>query len=141
MDREKKIKKYKRYSNIFFTVAAFLIVSALASYFGSQYLVKYQIHKVNCISIFKRIFSLVKYFSFSKNVLLANDSTAIEFWLYPNNVSTVKRKYYLFNVENPDEVQAGTAKPNLTQKGPYCFNGMCQFGFLSFYIVLKVIIF
>ena len=47
----------------------------------------------------------------------------MSFWLYPNNVSSVKRKYYLFNVENPDDVEAGIAKPNLTQKGPYCFNG------------------
>ena len=54
---------------------------------------------------------------------MASDSKAMSFWLYPNNVSSVKRKYYLFNVENPDDVEAGIAKPNLTQKGPYCFNG------------------
>jgi hypothetical protein len=49
MEREKNVKKYRRYSKIFFVVASFLIVSSLVSYFGSQYLIKYQIHKVKMI--------------------------------------------------------------------------------------------
>jgi hypothetical protein len=47
----------------------------------------------------------------------------MSFWPNPNSVSRVQRKYYFFNVDNPDQVQLGTAKPKLTQKGPYCFNG------------------
>ena len=62
-----------------------------------------------------------------KNVFLANGSKAMSFWPNPGSVSRVQRKYYFFNVDNPDQVQSGTAKPRLTQKGPYCFNGLLIF--------------
>lgn len=53
--------------------------------------------------------------------MLANNSKAYGYWANPP--AKVIRKYYLFNVTNPIEVEQGTAKPRLTEMGPYCFDG------------------
>ena len=60
----------------------------------------------------------------NQNIYLANGTKAYDIWINNNNYATVKRKYYFFNVDNPIEVEQGTAKPKLTEKGPYCFNGI-----------------
>lgn len=50
--------------------------------------------------------------------MIQEDSPAYKFWLNPP--AKIYRKYYLFNVENPHEIQQG-GKPNLTQRGPYTY--------------------
>ncbi|CAF1030388.1 unnamed protein product [Brachionus calyciflorus] len=53
-----------------------------------------------------------------ENVKITPDSKAFQFWLNPP--ASIYRKYYLFEVTNPQEVLNG-AKPNLRQRGPYTF--------------------
>ena len=48
------------------------------------------------------------------------DSKAYEFWTKPP--ALILRQYFLFDVRNPIEVQAGTAKPILVQRGPYTYS-------------------
>lgn len=51
--------------------------------------------------------------------MIQEDSPAYKFWLNPP--AKIYRKYYLFNVENPEEVEKGE-KPRLTQRGPYTYS-------------------
>ncbi|XP_065349051.1 sensory neuron membrane protein 2-like [Cloeon dipterum] len=54
-----------------------------------------------------------------KNVVLAKDSTSYKFW---NKLSQpVEFKVYIWEVENPDEVQSNGAKPKMKETGPYTY--------------------
>lgn len=50
--------------------------------------------------------------------MIQEDSPAYKFWLNPP--AKIYRKYYLFHVENPDEIERGET-PRLTQRGPYTY--------------------
>ncbi|CAF0919380.1 unnamed protein product [Brachionus calyciflorus] len=75
-----------------------LILSAVGSFFLSEYMVQNKIHE---------------------NVVIKNGSDAYKFWLDPP--ATIYRKYYLFDVRNPLEVEKGE-KPQLVQMGPYTYS-------------------
>jgi hypothetical protein len=47
--------------------------------------------------------------------MITNSSPALQYWLEPP--ATVYRKYYLFDVRNPQEIKEGTNKPWLVEKG------------------------
>ena len=51
-------------------------------------------------------------------MVLGDDSVALERWRV--TPQPINYKVYLFNVENPAEVDKG-AKPILTEKGPYVY--------------------
>ena len=51
--------------------------------------------------------------------MIQNDSVAYNGWLKPG--ADIYRKYYLFNVTNPDAVEKGTEKPRLVECGPYVY--------------------
>ena len=54
-----------------------------------------------------------------KNIMITNSSPALQYWLEPP--ATVYRKYYLFDVRNPQEIKEGTNKPWLVERGPYVY--------------------
>ena len=54
-----------------------------------------------------------------KNLVIEPDSVAFNIWKDPP--AKIYRKYFLWDVTNPDEVQAGREKPNLVERGPYVF--------------------
>lgn len=63
-----------------------------------------------------------------KNIMITNSSPAFQYWLEPP--ATVYRKYYLFDVRNPQEIKDGTNKPWLVEKGKLnlcIFENMCIF--------------
>ncbi|RNA35695.1 lysosome membrane 2-like [Brachionus plicatilis] len=74
-----------------------LIATAVITYFFSQSMVKKKIHE---------------------NVIIQNNSSAYKFWSDPP--AAIYRKYYLFDVKNPHEIEKGE-KPQLEQKGPYVY--------------------
>ena len=49
---------------------------------------------------------------------MAPNSSRLELWI--NTPVEIYRKFYFFNVENPDEVLNGH-KPVLTERGPYVY--------------------
>ena len=57
IDSNKRIKRCSYFSICMFAFGIFLVLSGIASIFGSKYLLKYQIHKVKMI-IFILLFSL-----------------------------------------------------------------------------------
>ncbi|CAF0919401.1 unnamed protein product [Brachionus calyciflorus] len=56
-------------------------------------------------------------------MVIKPNSTRFGFWSRPP--VKVFRKYYFFNVENPEEVILG-AKPNLTEHGPYVYSQILE---------------
>ena len=48
-----------------------------------------------------------------------NGSKAFEVWKNPP--ATIIRKYYFFDIQNPNEIQAGTEKPRFRERGPYSY--------------------
>ncbi|CAF0832095.1 unnamed protein product [Brachionus calyciflorus] len=75
-----------------------LILSAIGTFFFSDSMMQKKIHE---------------------NVVIKNGSDAYKFWLDPP--ATIYRKYYLFDVRNPLEVEKGE-KPQLAQMGPYTYS-------------------
>jgi hypothetical protein len=51
--------------------------------------------------------------------VLKPNSKAYEYWTKPP--AKIYRQYFIFDVMNPDEIQAGTSKPVLKQRGPYTY--------------------
>jgi len=45
------------------------------------------------------------------------NTDAYELWKDPP--ARIYRKFYLFDLQNPKEVQNGEEKPNFVQRGPY----------------------
>ena len=59
-----------------------------------------------------------KYFNL-KSVVLQNNSAGFKGWANPP--AKILKKYYFFDVQNPDQVKAGKQKPILKEKGPYTY--------------------
>ena len=57
-------------------------------------------------------------------MIIQNNSSAYKFWQNPP--AKILRKYYLFDVRNPIEVQSGKDKPYLVQRGPYVYSEVWQ---------------
>ena len=54
--------------------------------------------------------------------MLKEGSVAYNIWKKPSKEANVERKYYLFDIQNPDEVISGKEKPRVIEKGPYVYN-------------------
>ena len=54
-----------------------------------------------------------------KNIILGNNSEAFAYWKDPP--AKITRKYYLFDIKNPNEIQMGTEKPRVVERGPYTY--------------------
>lgn len=54
-----------------------------------------------------------------KNIVIQKNSNAYNIWTDPP--AKIYRKYYLFNVINPQEIEKGE-KPKLDQMGPYVYS-------------------
>lgn len=52
-------------------------------------------------------------------MIIQKNSSAYKFWTEPP--ATIFRKYYLFDVKNPKEIEKGD-KPLLKQMGPYVYS-------------------
>ena len=50
--------------------------------------------------------------------MIQENSPAYKFWLNPP--ASIYRKYYLFHVENPSEIEKGET-PILKERGPYTY--------------------
>ena len=55
-----------------------------------------------------------------QNVIVQPYSKAFEFWINPP--AKIYRKYYLFDIRNPLEVEQGIDKPFLVERGPYVYS-------------------
>ncbi|XP_065348827.1 sensory neuron membrane protein 2-like [Cloeon dipterum] len=55
----------------------------------------------------------------TKNVVLSNDSTSYKLW--KQLPQPIEFKVYIWEVENPDEVQSNGAKPKMKETGPYTY--------------------
>lgn len=64
-----------------------------------------------------------------KRLILKENST-FQNWLNPP--AFIYRKYYLFNITNPNEVEQGVEKANLVQMGPYVYREILQKRNVSF---------
>jgi hypothetical protein len=53
-------------------------------------------------------------------VKLINGSQAFNFWQNPP--AKVVRKYYFFDIQNPEEVIEGKQKPRVIERGPYSYD-------------------
>ena len=65
--------------------------------------------------------------------MLKNGSKAFDIWKLPTNYSKVFRKYYLFSIQNPEELKSGKAeKPVVLEKGPYVYSEILEKKDVSF---------
>ena len=99
MEQKANVSAFTRLNKISIVIGIVLASSAVSSYFFSQSMMKNQIHQ---------------------NVLIQNNSKAYGFWANPP--AKILRKYYLFSIQNPAEVQSGKEKPNLKEMGPYVYS-------------------
>ncbi len=53
---------------------------------------------------------------------LVENATSFEMWKKPE--VDIYRKYYLFDVINPDQVISGQEKPYVVERGPYVYKEM-----------------
>ena len=49
-----------------------------------------------------------------------NNTRAFEYWKNPP--AHIVRKYYFFDIQNPDQVQLGLEKPRVIERGPYSYS-------------------
>ena len=108
------------FSKCFSLIGFLMILIAIGLYFSSDYMLKHQVNQVNIESCFRIKFYFYLYFFLWKNVILKNNSAAFEIWLHPP--AKILRKYYIFDVINTAEIEAGTAKPKVNQRGPYVYS-------------------
>lgn len=85
--------------NILLIFGGILCFSAVGSYFFSKSIIYDKIHQ---------------------NIIVQPNSTAFTFWTKPP--AKIYRKYYLFDVRNPIEVEKGKDKPFLVERGPYVYS-------------------
>lgn len=86
-----------------FFVGAFFLMAAIFTYFSASLIMKYQVHQ---------------------NIILRPNSKAYAFWTNPP--AKILREYYIFDVQNPDEVKEGIEKPRVIQRGPYTYSERWQ---------------
>ena len=55
-----------------------------------------------------------------KNIKISDTSSTFKLW--SNTPAKIYRKFYIFHVQNPKEVQEGKSKPILVEKGPYVYS-------------------
>lgn len=85
--------------NVIFLLSGIgILTSSIGTYFVSEYMANQQIHK---------------------NIVIKNNSNAYNYWMNPP--AKIYRKYYLFDVRNPLEVEKGET-PQLVQMGPYTYS-------------------
>ena len=65
-----------------------------------------------------------------QSITLINGTEHFKAFLDPP--ATIHRKYYVFDVKNPKEIERGTSKPILTQKGPYVYTMVCLLNLFPF---------
>lgn len=106
--------------NIFLVTGPILVISAIGIYFFSSKIIKDNVHKVNNLSIKINIFIIKIIYINLKNIIVQPYSKAFEFWVNPP--AKIYRKYYLFDVRNPLEVEKGLDKPFLIERGPYVYS-------------------
>ncbi len=100
----------------------FILATSIISYYSLKWLIVHQVHQVYLINILNfNNFQITRIFftNLAKNIILRNNSDAFNYWKSPPALIT--RKYYFFDVQNPDEVQMGIEKPRLVERGPYTY--------------------
>jgi hypothetical protein len=111
------------FSKCFSLIGFLMIWIAIGLYFASDYMLKFQVNKVNrfiIIYYLKPLFVYKFFYWCWKIVILKNNSAAFEIWRHPP--AKMLRKYFVFDVINPAQIESGTAKPKVIQRGPYVYS-------------------
>lgn len=95
---QKNTKLKSNKSNRWYIFGIFILISSIISYYALKWFVIQQVHQ---------------------NIILRNNSEAFNYWKDPPAIIT--RKYYLFDIQNPYELQMGVEKPRVVERGPYTY--------------------